>query len=366
MWKQTVSWFSLTWFSILFLLSFVLAACGPEAQVPQGPAPGYITAVFQECREQEALGDASACWKLFTERFGTSAAPAELEYAKLKTTAKPAPVEPQCSAGTAYNGTECVSTCKEASLETWDNGENACIRKVELECNAYFHQEDGHCVADPSCPAGMRKVAVAGCEKIPPSEKSGLKPGMPVVSLVDQTNGTKVMVKRGAKGTYWYTDPADDLVFVLWDDLVGATPVYPGPATGVPQGKQAHGYWVGADEIASSIDDATLIPQWCGQRAGQLSFGRVKVGTMVRLGKHRPVDGDANWDPAMEQYVGKISRVTDVRTLADSAGCPLVKVGADNGKFVWRVRDLSLAPVARNPAPAPAAPTAPVKADPPK
>jgi len=345
MWKRTILGLS------VMILALVALACDTvEVKPPPQVDPGYITAVFEECREQESLGDATSCWKLFMERFKDSASAAEQEYAQMKVS-KPAVVEPTCSPGTSWNGSQCVSLCKEASLEIWDNGESACIRKMELECNEYFHQEDGHCVADPHCPDGMRKVAAGGCERIPETDRLGLKPGMRVVSLVEQSGvGGKVMVKRGAKGTFWFYDPSDRTVFVIWDAYVGASPTYPPPSTGTPQGKSSNAYWVMADEIApdtTSVDDPSLIPQWCGQRAGQLSFGRVKVGTMVKLGKHRAVDGSTNWDDDMAQYVDKITRVTELKTTADLAGCPIVKVSVDGGKYVWRIRDMTLAPVSR-------------------
>ncbi|MEZ4294894.1 MAG: hypothetical protein R3B70_07945 [Polyangiaceae bacterium] len=326
-------------------LAVTAAACGPADVQPKMPSQGYVTEVFQECLEQEKLGDASACWKLFLQRYEKVAGPAEIEVARLKSENKAA-IVPECSSGTAWDGQTCVSLCRKESLEAWDNSEQACIRKLEMECADFFHQEDGHCVADPTCPAGYRRKPAGGCDVIPPEPP--FRQGERVISLVDQAKDDgKIAVKRGAKGTFWYT--FSDLAFVVWDDFVGAEPRIPGKETGVPQDKKAYSYWVGLDEIAkdsTSIADQSLIPQWCGQRDDRISYGRVKVGAMVKLSKHRAVGGEANWSQEMDEYVGKITRVM-TQPGTDAAGCPVVTVSIDKEKHYWRIRDLSLAPVTR-------------------
>jgi len=46
-----------------------------------------------------------------------------------------------------------------------------------------------------------------------------------------------------------------------------------------------------------------------------------------------------NWVPAMDAFVSADARVIG-RAQLDAAGCALVHVEADDGTWVWRVRDL--------------------------
>ncbi len=324
-----------------------LAACGggnpPPPQVPKGPTS---TQVFEECRAQEKYGDAGSCWKLFLADYeaAKNVPAAELEYARAK--AVDVPKTPTCAAGSAWDGNKCKSLCSDENGETWDSSSSLCLRRVALECFRFFHQEDGHCVPDAQCPDGYRRTADGGCEEAPASP---FKPGERVVAIVDQLdNANKLRVKKGTKGTYWDND--GPLAFVIWDVLVGLSPMYPGPEKGVPQGKNQYAYWVGMDEIVkdgASSEDTTLIPQWCGQAQASPSYGRIRIGTMVKLGKHRPVDGNANWGSEMEAFVGKIGRVVK-QPGVDAAGCPVVRVDVDREEHAWRIRDLSLAPVSRS------------------
>ena len=71
----------------------------------------------------------------------------------------------------------------------------------------------------------------------------------------------------------------------------------------------------------------------------RLSWTLAEFGAKVRLGRHREVNGDANWNDAMESYVGQVGEVTE-HLGVDSQGCPVVHVSADSGNWAWRVRDL--------------------------
>ncbi len=82
------------------------------------------------------------------------------------------------------------------------------------------------------------------------------------------------------------------------------------------------------------------LPQAC--ESGDTVFGPVEVGTRVVLGRHRAVDGDANWTSGMDTYVGRAGRVTALQD-TDNANCAVVQVDTDNGDFYWRVRDMTLA-----------------------
>lgn len=94
------------------------------------------------------------------------------------------------------------------------------------------------------------------------------------------------------------------------------------------------------------LRDLTLLParpstpQTCRPGAAA-DFGRVGVGSEVTLGRHRTTGGADNWSRGMDAYVGQRTRVRSLEG-ADGEGCALVSVDADDGAFVWRVRDLTL------------------------
>jgi hypothetical protein len=85
--------------------------------------------------------------------------------------------------------------------------------------------------------------------------------------------------------------------------------------------------------------DATPGPQACTGSSDAASYLSVPVGSQVVLGRHRPVNGEENWNPAMDAYVGQQASVTGLAD-ADGQGCPVVQVDIDQGQFSWRVRDL--------------------------
>ena len=91
----------------------------------------------------------------------------------------------------------------------------------------------------------------------------------------------------------------------------------------------------GGDEEESSI------PQECGQSEDDIRYGPIRTGVRVILGRHRPVDGQANWSDEMGTFVGQVATVTR-HSGADGAGCPGVRVDADEGEHFWRIRDLRL------------------------
>jgi hypothetical protein len=87
---------------------------------------------------------------------------------------------------------------------------------------------------------------------------------------------------------------------------------------------------------------AGRIPTSCGQDAATVDFGPIAVGTKVVLGRHTPVNGDTNWNDAMDGLVGQTASITSLDGV-DMAGCPRVKVDVDQGLWAWRIRDLRLA-----------------------
>ncbi len=73
--------------------------------------------------------------------------------------------------------------------------------------------------------------------------------------------------------------------------------------------------------------------------AGSYGF---QVGDRVVLGRHRFVDGNENWNPSMDPFVGMTARITElVGTKEDGSECFLVRVDTDKGKWVWRVESLT-------------------------
>lgn len=85
------------------------------------------------------------------------------------------------------------------------------------------------------------------------------------------------------------------------------------------------------------------IPQECGQPFGGETYGSVREGSRIILGRHRPVEGDDNWAEEMGAYVGREATVTRLSG-SDGAGCPGVRVDIDGGEWFWRIRDVQVAP----------------------
>jgi hypothetical protein len=83
------------------------------------------------------------------------------------------------------------------------------------------------------------------------------------------------------------------------------------------------------------------VPQACGMSDDALTYGLIRLGSRVKLGVHRPVNGDKNWDATMKAYKGQITPISELAG-TDLQGCPIVRVQVDGGAFVWRVRDLKL------------------------
>jgi hypothetical protein len=82
-------------------------------------------------------------------------------------------------------------------------------------------------------------------------------------------------------------------------------------------------------------------PQACGLSEDQVVWDPIALGAQVTLGRHRDVNGDADWDAGMEQYVGRTAHVSQLVGV-DEQGCPVVRVDVDSGVYYWRVRDMSV------------------------
>lgn len=182
--------------------------------------------------------------------------------------------------------------------------------------------------------------------------------------VVSSTADTTLVVQR-ADGTFACNDDSD-----------GLNPVVAGPF-----GPGQHRVWIGTYSASSagtpytvgftelsSVTAASLgagggmpviptgvgaamgalVPQECGMAVPV--YGPVAVGSSVVLGMHSPWTGgdgqggvvtmDTNWAADMAQFVGQRTVVTQLSGL-DTAGCPGVRVQADNGQFFWRIRNVT-------------------------
>ncbi len=86
-------------------------------------------------------------------------------------------------------------------------------------------------------------------------------------------------------------------------------------------------------------------PQECGLTEAGVVWSPIAVGVQVVLGHHRDVNGDANWDAAMDGFVGRSGRITELSGV-DEQGCPVVHIDLDSGSYYWRVRDMTVTPSA--------------------
>lgn len=120
--------------------------------------------------------------------------------------------------------------------------------------------------------------------------------------------------------------------------LTSATPL-PGDYLLVVRAKSAT--TGGAYTLALSEIDLPPIPQLCNL-SGDPEYGSIGVGSRVRLGRHRAVNGSTFWDESgMAPYVGRMAVVTSLRGRDDS-GCPIITVDIDQGRYSWRIRDMAL------------------------
>lgn len=78
---------------------------------------------------------------------------------------------------------------------------------------------------------------------------------------------------------------------------------------------------------------------------------KFKVGDKVILGKHIDHNGDPyNWNPSMDQYVGKIATVTEVGNYGSSGstGYDYIKVDL-NPRWYWEAKHQKFAGSSRDP-----------------
>ena len=108
-----------------------------------------------------------------------------------------------------------------------------------------------------------------------------------------------------------------------------------------------------ADLGAPGTMGGNAIPTSCGMQVP--TFGPLQLGTIVTLGVHSPYTGPdgrghivgpadqhaLDWSPDMQPFVGQQTAITALAGV-DDAGCPVARVAADGGRFIWRIRDMHL------------------------
>lgn len=104
----------------------------------------------------------------------------------------------------------------------------------------------------------------------------------------------------------------------------------------------------GRPEMASGTGDGLFGsaggspgPQACGLTDQTMQWEGLAVGTEVTIGRHRPVNGDGNWDAQMDPFVARTAHVTELIGV-DDTGCGLVHIDIDGGQWFWRARDLTI------------------------
>jgi hypothetical protein len=71
------------------------------------------------------------------------------------------------------------------------------------------------------------------------------------------------------------------------------------------------------------------------------AYGGFRIGDRVKVGRHRPFEGFANWVEPMERYVGRSGTIMDFAG-RDASGAWVVRLDIDDSEFAWRTRDLDL------------------------
>ncbi|UJR78658.1 hypothetical protein [Sandaracinus amylolyticus] len=98
-------------------------------------------------------------------------------------------------------------------------------------------------------------------------------------------------------------------------------------------------------QLPMAVAPGDPLPRYCGMSAGAESYGVLRPGMRVVLGRHTAWGGDVNWAGEMERFVGALATITRLDGV-DTAGCPGMRVDVDGGSYFWRVRDAQLGAVA--------------------
>jgi len=87
------------------------------------------------------------------------------------------------------------------------------------------------------------------------------------------------------------------------------------------------------------------LPQGIHMPRENSSFGGLEEGDLVIVHRHREVEGEANWNEDMDEYIGCMGTVGPSSKFGfDGQGCPCVRLtfGDDAPSYGFRIRDLTL------------------------
>jgi hypothetical protein len=73
-----------------------------------------------------------------------------------------------------------------------------------------------------------------------------------------------------------------------------------------------------------------------------VAYDGFRLGDLVKISRHRPVGGDTNWSEQMAPFIGRNGRIASMAG-QDGTGSWVVRLDVDEGSWVWRTRDLTLA-----------------------
>jgi hypothetical protein len=171
-------------------------------------------------------------------------------------------------------------------------------------------------------------------EYLPTGFPAALKPFVYFVDFTvfelagDQATGSFTTLAQTLPGKY--PEPDGYYAGTPDDDFPWYTPPEASYVGYGDRGDYSGDYEDGSED-GSSIDEAFT--------EGIESYGFIKEGSTVILGRHEELNGGSNWADEMDSFVGKEAVVTSLPG-ADSQGFLVVRVKGND--FVWRVRNLAL------------------------
>ncbi|MCX6033140.1 MAG: hypothetical protein NT169_28130 [Chloroflexi bacterium] len=263
------------------------------------------------------------------------------------------------SVAVSPNGSQAVSGSEDQSMILWDLATGQLVRRFGGKDAKTGHRDWVRAVAfspdGKTALSGSRNESIlwnleSGSElrrfrtggatiyslAFAPRDSGKFLTGGGGITLWDATSGIPRQLSAGEPGAIVRTVAfGSDVWTALSGGLDGVLRLWDlGTGTAVASLRPSSGALAGA-----SLDLAP--PQECGMTDSNADFGPIEVGSQVILGRHREVDGEANWADSMVDFVDKTATVTR-QSPVDSQGCPGVHVDIDKERWFWRIRDLRL------------------------
>jgi hypothetical protein len=160
-----------------------------------------------------------------------------------------------------------------------------------------------------------------------------LEPTAEVSGLVDLPKGSGLTVEVFPIGSYEKQSPISIKLVARGRSADSAE---------VNRSRLVH-FAAGSDEVLElrlSNEVATRAEFVLMVEREELVHNGLAVGDEVVLHRHQKIGGDANWNAAMEKYVGCLAKITTLR-LKDGSGSWTARVDVDGGRFSWRTRSLA-------------------------